>query len=144
MPFSEDHRKQQHNKAYRLKRTQTHRRVECTFTREEGRILDRYAKREGVSTARLVARLAIAQVDDRLYVPRVLSDALGRLYRLMGRMSTNVNQIAHAANRDAQMKRDIEARKLFQSIHHGHASMREKIEEEFTALWKQFSKENDH
>lgn len=140
MPFLDGDRKRQNSKRYRLQRSQTHRRIECTFTREEAAILDRYAKREGVSTARLVARLALSQVDDRLYVPRVLSDALDRLSRLIGSMSTNVNQVAHAANRDAQMNRDIDARSLFESLHRGHQDMTGFIRKEFEGLWRMFQK----
>ena len=142
MPFSEPSRKLAYNQEYRFRRAKTHRRVELSFTREEADLLTRYAKREGVSMAHLVKRLTLAQVDDRLYVPRVFSDALGRLSRLIGSMSTNVNQIAHAANRDAQFNRDIEARRLLQSIHQGHQEMRSTLRKEFDALWKLF--QNDH
>ena len=142
MPFSDPSKKIVHNQEYRFRRAKTHRRVELSFTREEAAQLDRYAKREGVSTAQLVKHLALSQINDRLYVPRVLSDALGRLSRLIGSMSTNVNQIAHAANRDAQLNRDIEAKTLFRSLQSGHREMSQVIRKEFDELWKQF--QNDY
>ena len=142
MPISEPSRKLACNQVYRQKRQKTHRLIQVTFTKEEGALLDRYAKRESISTARLVKRLAVSQLDDRLYVPRVLSDALGRLSRLIGSMSTNVNQIAHAANRDAQLNRDIEAKTLFRSLQSGHREMSQVIRKEFDELWKQF--QNDY
>ena len=99
-------------------------------------MLDRYAKREGITTARLVACLAISQLDDRLFVPRALSDALERISRLLGSMSTNVNQMAHAANRDVLMGRDIDAKNLFRSVHQGNRELGQKIRKEFESVWR--------
>ncbi|MGC6583213.1 MAG: plasmid mobilization protein [Akkermansiaceae bacterium] len=138
MPFSDRSRKLTRSQEYDRQRRQTHRQVKATFTREEAALLDRYAKREGISTARLVARLSLSRLDDRLFVPRALSDALGRISRLLGSMSTNVNQMAHAANRDALMSRDIDAKNPFRIVHQGNRELAQKVRTEFEAVWRVF------
>lgn len=88
----------ENQKRKKLERKSTHRRVEIQLTVSQYRAFERIAKREGISTNRLVKNMAIAYRDTTYFMPAELSKSVDKLSLLIRNIANNLNQMAHSAN----------------------------------------------
>ena len=90
--------KKEYQKHEKQKRKSTHKRVEIQLTIAEHRAFERIAKREGISTNRLVKNMAIAYHDSQYFMPAQLQASVDKLSLLIRNIANNLNQMAHSAN----------------------------------------------
>lgn len=76
--------------------------VNCSLTRDENTDLERRARRLGMRKTTCLKKLAFAYSENRYLVPANIEAKLEALIVLFRNVATNINQIAHHANRNRQ------------------------------------------
>lgn len=75
--------------------------------------LEKAAKREGMTPARLLLTIGLRDLDKTVYVPAEIKQELSRLTLLIRNIANNINQIAHHTN---TVRQAADARTVFAEL----------------------------
>ena len=123
MPFRDPEDKRLYEKAYRHYRSETHRSVKLTMTKQTYELFLEYAKQSGQSVAKTILQLAEQKHHDTPLLHPETKNKLDAIIRLLRSSGNNINQIAHACNIRVMCDDDLptpdEGKDFLESIHQG-------------------------
>lgn len=100
-------------KAYLKDYRARHKCVNIAVPIDDYRRLEKAAKREGVTPARLLLTIGLRDLDKTVYVPAEIRRELDRLTLLIRNIANNLNQIAHYTN---TVRQAADARAVFAEL----------------------------